>query len=220
MLLNEDGVVRAPGHLSDEEAATLPCAALTAWNAIYEQGKVSSDDTVLIQGTGGVALFALQFAVQLGANVIATSKSDAKLERAKDLGAAYTINYVKTPEWSRSAKNLTDGRGVDHVVDLGGSATIRQSIRAVRSGGFISMIGVLGGPVAKLDLPLVVMRNVRLQGVTVGSRNSFERMVDFMETNQVHPVVDRVFDFEDAPEAFEYMEQGKHFGKVCIKIDT
>lgn len=218
MLLNENGVVKVPGYLSDEEAATLPCAALTAWNAIHDQGRVSGGDKVVVQGTGGVALFALQFAAALEAEIIVTSKSDAKLERAMSLGAAHAINYLDAPEWSRPVKDLTNGLGADHVVELGGSATLRQSVRAVRPGGVVSMIGVLGGPIAELNLPLVVMRNVRLQGVTVGSRNAFERMLTFMERHEVRPVVDRVFDMENAAEAFRFMEQGKHFGKVCIRI--
>jgi len=219
MLVHESGLVQAPASLENVEAATLPCAALTAWNAIAEQGGISEDDVVLVQGTGGVALFALQFAVAMGAIVMVTSKSDAKLERTRHLGALHTINYRKSPEWSRTVKELTGGAGADHVVELGGSATLRQSVRAVRPGGSVSMIGVLGGPVAQLDLPLVVMRNVRLQGVTVGSRDSFERMLAFVKFHRIRPVVDRVFPLSETVNAFRYLESANHFGKICIRFD-
>ncbi len=219
MLVNESGLVHAPIDLDNEEASTLPCAALTAWNALAEQGGISKNDVVLVQGTGGVALFALQFAVALGAKVLITSKSDAKLERALRLGASHSINYRKSPEWSRIVKKLTGGVGADHVVELGGSATLRQSVRAVRPGGSVSMIGVLGGPVAELDLPLIVMRNVRLQGVTVGSRDSFDRMLVFIKNHRIRPVVDRVFPLSETVEAFRYLESANHFGKICIRFD-
>ena len=219
VLLEQDGVVRAPDYLSDEEAATLPCAAVTAWSAIVEQGQTKRGDTVVIQGTGGVALFALQFAAKLGARVIVTSKSDEKLAKARELGASETINYVTTPDWSKPVKQFTEGVGADHVVELGGSATLRQSVRAVMSSGFVSMIGVLGGPVAKLDLPLVVMRNVRLQGVTVGSRSTFEQMLGFMQQHELRPVVDRVFAFDQSTDAFRHLESAVHFGKICIRIE-
>ena len=187
--------------------------------AIVEQGGVSAGDVVVIQGTGGVALFALQFAVALGAKVILTSKSDEKLERARQLGAWRLINYHEHPEWSRSVKELTDGVGADYVVELGGSATLRNSIRAVRAGGFVAMIGVLGGAVAEVDLPLVVMRNVRLQGVTVGSRNALERMLVFIEQHRIHPVIDHVFPISETVDAFKRLESARHFGKICIRLD-
>jgi NADPH:quinone reductase-like Zn-dependent oxidoreductase len=216
MIVHESGLVQAPGDLKDEEVATLPCAGLTAWNALKEEGNISKDDVVVVQGTGGVALFALQFAVALGARVILISKSDEKLERAKRLGASHLINYREHPEWSRSVKELTDGRGADHVIELGGSATLRNSIRAVRSGGVISMIGVLTGSVAEIDLPLVVMRNVRLQGVTVGSRDSLERMLSFVWSRGIHPVVDKVYPLAETIDAFKYLESAAHFGKICV----
>lgn len=219
MQIHESGLVKAPTGLNSVEVVTLPCAALTAWNAVVEQGGVSENDVVLVQGTGGVALFALQFAAAMGAEVIVTSKSDDKLERARRLGASHVINYRKDPEWSRLVKDLTSGIGADHVVELGGSATLRQSVRAVRSGGSVSMIGVLGGPVAELDIPLVVMRNVRLQGVTVGSRDSLERMLTFIEQNGIRPVVDSVFPFSETVEAFRHLESASHFGKICIEFD-
>jgi NADPH:quinone reductase-like Zn-dependent oxidoreductase len=219
MVLDEEGLVRMPEGFDFAEGACLPCAALTAWNAIVEQGNVRENDTVVIQGTGGVALAALQFAVARGADTIVTSKSDQKLEQARELGARHLINYTETPDWNRSVKALTDGRGADHVLELGGSSTMRQSVKAVRAGGFVSMIGVLGGAVAELDLPLVVMRNVRLQGVTVGPRIAFERMVDFVDEHRLKPVVDRVFDMEDVTGAFRHMKSAAHFGKICVEID-
>jgi NADPH:quinone reductase-like Zn-dependent oxidoreductase len=218
ILVQAEGLVRLPAGLEFVEGACLPCAALTAWSAIVEQGRIGRGDVVVIQGTGGVALAALQFASALGSTTIVTSKSDQKLERARSLGASHTINYRQHPEWSRNVKELTGGVGADHVLELGGPATIRQSVRAVRGGGCVSMIGVLGGAVAELDLPLVVMRNVRLQGVTVGSRRAFERMVEFIEENDIRPVVDRVFALEDSASAFRYLRSAAHFGKICIDI--
>ncbi len=220
MMLDQSGLVTTPEYLSDIEASCLPCAAVTAWNAIIDQGKIGKDDTVVVQGTGGVALFALQFAAAVGARVIVLSKSDAKLDRARELGASEVINYIDTPEWSRTVKDLTGGAGADHVVELGGRATLRQSVRAVRPAGTISLIGVLGGPVAELDLPLVVMRNVRLQGVTVGSRSTFESMTTFLESSRIRPVIDRTFSLADAREAFLYMETATHFGKICINLPS
>lgn len=217
--ISESGLVRSPDYLDDVEASTLPCAALTAWNAVVNQASVSSDDVVLIEGTGGVAVFAMQFAHMLGARCIVTSKSDEKLERVRSMGAWETINYVREPEWSRRVKDLTDGRGADLVIELGGKATLEQAVRAVRASGQISMIGVLGGPVASLNLPLVVMRNVRLQGVTVGSRTDFERMIVDMERHALKPNIDRVFSFSEVIDAFRYLESADHFGKVCIRLD-
>jgi len=220
MMLDQSGLVTTPEYLSDIEASCLPCAAVTAWNAIIDQGKIGKDDTVVVQGTGGVALFALQFAAAVGARVIVLSKSDAKLDRARELGASEVINYIDTPEWSKTVKDLTGGAGADHVVELGGRSTLRQSVRAVRPAGTISLIGVLGGPVAELDLPLVVMRNVRLQGVTVGSRSTFESMTTFLESSRIRPVIDRTFSLADAREAFLYMETATHFGKICINLPS
>ena len=217
MLLHEDGLVMVPEYLSDTEAATLPCAAVTAWNAIIEQGHIQPGDTVVIQGTGGVALFALQFAKRAGAFVYQLSKSDQKLERAKQLGADVGVNYITTPDWGKTIRNHTGG-GADFILELGGASTLQQSIRAIRPGGCIAMIGVLGGPKAELLLPLVVMQNIRLQGVTVGSRTLHETMLRAMRQHQIHPIVDQVFPFDQTPEAFYYMASGQHFGKICIEI--
>ncbi len=174
MVLDAEGLAHAPDHLSDAEAATLPCAALTAWSALVMEGRIQPGERVLIQGTGGVSLFALQFAKMLGAFTIVTSSSKEKLERARALGADATLSYRETPEWGRSVRELAGGDGVDHIVEVGGQQTLPQSLRAIRPGGTISMIGVLSGPVLDVRLGMVVTRQVRLQGITVGSRDGFE----------------------------------------------
>lgn len=220
MCLDEDGVAVIPEHLDWAEAACLPCAGLTAWSAIVGVGRTGPGDTVLVQGTGGVALFALQFAKAAGARVIITSSSDAKLERARALGADETINYRATADWDRVVKALTGGAGCDHVVELGGAETLERSVRAIRIGGTLSLIGVLSGASAALPLPLVVMRQVRMQGITVGSRDDFEAMARAIARHRLRPVVDRVFAFDEVPAAFVAFDQGGHFGKVCIAHDA
>ncbi|MEO1367067.1 MAG: NAD(P)-dependent alcohol dehydrogenase [Acidobacteriota bacterium] len=218
MVLDATGVVAVPPELSDIEAATLPCAALTAWSALSVYGDVRAGDTVLVQGTGGVSLFALQLAQAMGARVILTSSSDAKLERCRDLGTWAEINYVDEPEWGKAAKRLTGGRGVDHVVDVGGGATLEQSLAAVRVGGAISVIGILGGVKAELALTPILMRNVRIQGILVGSRESFEAMMRAFAGQRLKPVIDRVFPFDEAREALLYLSGGRHLGKICISF--
>lgn len=218
MLVKDDSCVVPPEHLTDVEAASLPCAALTAWSALFEHHQIKKNDKLIIQGTGGVALFALQFAKAIGANVLITSSSNEKLARAKSLGADYGINYLEEPQWSKAVKQVWSD-GADHVIELGGAATLEQSIRSVRIGGGISLIGVLSGTnTEKLSLPLILMRNIRIQGVTVGSKAAFERMNAFISTNKLQPVIDRVFNFSEAPEAFRYLKAAQHFGKVCIKV--
>lgn len=217
MCLSEQGVVKAPAHLSDEEAATLPCAALTAWSALVADEHLRPGSRVLVQGTGGVALFALQFAKLIGAHVTVISSSDDKLARAGRLGADAGVNYVATPEWAKPARELTGGRGFDHIVELGGEKTLPQSLRAIRPGGTISMIGVLSGSALSAPLGLVVTRQVRLQGITVGHRDGFEAMLRAVELHRVQPVIDRVFAFEQLKEALAYLKSGAHFGKVCIR---
>ena len=217
MLLDEQGVVKAPQHLSDKEAATLPCAALTAWSAIVTDGHIKAGDWVLVQGTGGVALFAIQFAKLHGAGVIVTSSSDEKLKRAKDLGADYGINYLSTPEWGREAQRLVGAEGVDLIVEVGGQKTLPQSLRAIRVGGTISLIGVLSGLNMDVSLGLIVTRKVRLQGITVGNRDGMEAMVRAISQHGLHPVIDRTFAFEELREAFDYLARGLHFGKICIQ---
>lgn len=218
VVLHEDGVVRVPEHLSDEEAASLPCAAVTAWNALFTSGSLKAGDTVLIQGTGGVSIFALQFALLAGARVIATSSSDEKLERVLQLGASDGINYKQTPDWSKKVRELTAGDGVDYVVEVGGAGTLSESLRAVRYGGQISLIGVLTGGSAEINTASILMKNVKVQGIYVGSREMFEAMNSAIALHKLHPVCDRVFDFHEAPEALKYMETGSHFGKICIRF--
>jgi NADPH:quinone reductase-like Zn-dependent oxidoreductase len=218
MVLPSSGVIQVPEHLEDAEAATLPCAALTAWNALVEEGDVTAGDTVLVQGTGGVSIFALQFAQLLGARVIVTSSSDDKLVKARQLGAWHEINYLDDPNWGKTARSLTDGTGVDHIVEVGGAGTLEQSLQAIRIGGRIALIGVLAGGSSKLSIVPIFMKNVRIQGLLVGSRKAFERMNRAIAQHELHPAVDRVFPFSDAVAAFEYMRSGGHFGKVCISI--
>jgi NADPH:quinone reductase-like Zn-dependent oxidoreductase len=214
--LHEDGLVAIPGHLSYQEAATLPCAAVTAWNALFEQGRLRAGDSVLIQGSGGVSIAALQFAVAAGARVIATSSSEQKLERMRALGAHHTINYLAQPAWEEAARKFTGNRGVDHVVEIGGAATIGKSIRAARMGGSIYLIGNRAEGAADINLTAALMKAVRIQGVFVGSREMFEAMNRAIELHRIVPVVDRVFPFLEAPAALRYFDSAAHFGKVVI----
>ena len=216
VVLHEDGVVAVPAHLSDEEAATLPCAAVTAWHALITEGNLKPGDTILAQGTGGVSLFALQFAHFTGARILITSSSDAKLERAKQMGASDGINYKTTPDWEERVRDLTGGLGVDHVVEVGGAGTLGKSLRAVRTNGKISLIGVLTGGGQINPMP-ILMKNVRLQGIYVGSRAMFEAMNHAIALHQLRPVVDRVFPFTEIAAALRHLESGSHFGKVCLR---
>jgi NADPH:quinone reductase-like Zn-dependent oxidoreductase len=216
MVLSEEAVVKVPDHLGDEEAATLPCAALTAWSAIVTEGRVKAGDCVLVQGTGGVALFALQFAKCQGAHVIITSSSDEKLRRARDLGADEGINYRSLPEWGKVARTLAGGDGVDLIIDLGGQQTLPQALRAVRTGGTICLIGVLSGGTMEVPLGPIVTRQIRQQGVTVGSRDGFDAMNRAIAQHRIRPVVDRVFAFEAFSDALDHLALRNHFGKVCI----
>jgi NADPH:quinone reductase-like Zn-dependent oxidoreductase len=217
-VFDQEGLVTIPEHLSDEEAATLPCAAVTAWSALVTEGGVTAGDTVLVQGTGGVSLFALQIAKLLGARVIATSSRDDKLARAREMGAAEGINYRDTPEWGVRAKELTGGAGVDHVVEVGGAGTLQQSLRAVRFGGTISLIGNLAGTKTELLLTQIFMQRIRVNGILVGHRESFEAMNRAIALHQLRPVIDRAFPLEEAHAAFDHMAAGDHFGKIVITI--
>ncbi|PSM46917.1 NAD(P)-dependent alcohol dehydrogenase [Chroococcidiopsis sp. CCALA 051] len=218
VVLDEDGLVHVPAHLTDAEAAALPCAAVTAWNALFHSGNLKAGETVLVQGTGGVSIFALQFAKIAGARVIATSSSDEKLEKVKQLGASEIINYKQTPKWGKNARELTDSEGVDLVVEVGGSGTLNESLRAVRIGGQISLIGVLSGGSGEISTVSMLMKSVRVQGIYVGSREMFEAMNQAITLHQIKPIVDRVFPFSEAREALKYMESGSHFGKICIQF--
>ncbi len=217
MVLAEGGVVKAPGHLGDEEAATLPCAALTAWSALVTHDNLGPGSRVLVQGTGGVALFALQFAKLRGAHVTVISSTDEKIAKARALGADAAINYSQTPEWYKATREITAGRGYDHIVELGGEKTLPQSLRCIRPGGTLSMIGVLSGGMLSAPLGLVVTRQVRLQGITVGHRDGFEAMMRAIAQHRIKPVVDRVFAFEELKEALAYLKSGAHFGKICVR---
>ena len=215
MALDARGVVHVPEHLTDEEAATLPCAAVTAWNAL---SPLKAGDTVLVQGTGGVSIFALQFARLLGVRAIATSSSDEKLERARALGAWETINYRSTPDWGRQARLLSGGAGVDLVVEVGGAETIAQSVAALRPGGQISLIGSLTGGNTDFNFIPVFMHKIRLQGIFVGHRENFEAMNRAIVAHQLRPAVSRVFPMDEIQAALEHMAGCKHFGKICLRI--
>ncbi len=216
-LFRERGLVKVPANLSLEEGATLPCAALTAWHAL-QSGSLVCGQRVLTLGTGGVSLFALQFARAGGCRIIATTGSEAKTERLRELGAEHVINYRAEPEWEKKVLELTDRRGVDLVVEVGGAGTLGRSLKAVRLGGHISLIGVLTGATGEVNPLPAVMRNVRIQGIYVGSREMFEAMNRAIEANDIHPVIDRVFPFEQAREAYRYLQSGAHFGKVVIAL--
>ena len=218
VVLHQDGLVRAPSHLSHEEASTLPCAALTAWHALVEKGHVRPGETILVMGTGGVSIFALQFGLIAGARVLATSKSDEKLERVRALGAWETINYVTTPDWARRAVELTGGVGVDHVVEMGGLGTMEQSFEAARPGGRVSLIGVLTGFDTKVDPHAAMVKGLCIQAIVVGSRAMFEDLNRALEVSGLRPVIDRVFPFDQAREAFRHLQAAGHVGKVVISV--
>jgi NADPH:quinone reductase-like Zn-dependent oxidoreductase len=218
MLLDAEGVIAVPDYLSFEEAATLPCAGLTAWRGITWEAPIDAKSTILVQGTGGVSIFALQFAKAIGAKVIATSSSDEKLERAKKLGADYLINYKTTPEWGKKALELTGGRGADVVVEVGGENTLGKSLEAVRVGGSIVVIGVLGGFVNNIFIPALFGKNAKLVGISVGSREQFASMTKAMDGWKLKPVIDQTFAFDQVPDALRAMQAAGHFGKICVKF--
>ena len=215
-VLHADGVVPVPAHLSFAEAATLPCAALTAWNAIVECGRVKAGDWVLLLGTGGVSIFALQFAHMMGARTIITSSSDAKLERAKLLGATATVNYRQHPNWEEAVLEATNGQGVDVTVEVGGAGTLPRSIAATRVAGTIALIGVLSG--GQIDPASFMRKSIRMQGIYVGSRRMFLDMNRAIGANHLRPVVDQSVSFEHAREGYRHMEGASHFGKVVIEM--
>lgn len=222
-VLPETGLIHAPAQLSFEEAATLPCAALTAWNALIEQGHLRAGQTVLVQGTGGVSLFALQIAKMSGATVIVTSSSDEKLDRARRLGATHVINYKSTPDWDKPAKELTSNLGVDHVIEVGGQGTVIKSLSAVRPAGHVHVIGVLSGTGTEagpgIDVRSILTKSVHINGIYVGSRAMFQRLNAAITANNLKPVIDRVFPFADARAALEHMQNGSHFGKIVLSLN-
>ena len=214
--LSAGGLVKVPDHLTYAEAATLPCAALTAWRALIDVGKLKAGDTVLLLGTGGVSVFALQFASLMGARAIVTSSSDEKLEDARGLGAWQTVNYRSTPDWEKAVLEMTEGRGVDLTVEVGGAGTLEKSIAATRIAGTIGLIGVLTG--GRIDPTPVMRKSITLQGIYVGSRRLFQDMNRAIAAAQLHPVIDDTFAFEEAPEAYRAMKAAGHFGKLVIEI--
>jgi NADPH:quinone reductase-like Zn-dependent oxidoreductase len=216
--LDQEGLVRLPDHLSYAEGSTLPCAAVTAWNALMHNGRVKPGDTVLTLGTGGVSIFALQFAKMNGARVIITSGSDEKLERAKALGADDGINYHKHPDWEKEALRLTDGKGVDHVIEVGGVGTLAKSFAALGYGGQVSLIGVLAGRTGDSSPHSLMLKAGKLQGIFVGNRAMFESMNKAITVNKMKPVVDKTFPFDQAVAAYKHQLEKKHFGKIVISI--
>lgn len=216
-LFHENGLVHIPEHLSFVEAATLPCAALTAWHALFEEAPAKAGDSVVIQGTGGVATFALQFAKVAGMRPIVLSSSDEKLKHAQELGAAHLINYKKEPNWEKSVLAIIPN-GADYVIQVAGDDALTRSLKAVRMGGQVSVIGVLTGAASNIEPRLVLMNSIRLQGIYVGSRAMFERMNRAIELHRISPVVDRVFPWLEASQAMKYMQERSHFGKIVLEF--
>jgi NADPH:quinone reductase-like Zn-dependent oxidoreductase len=218
VVLEEEGTVRIPAHLSLEEGATLPCAAVTAWSALVHHGRLIAGNSVLLQGTGGVSVFGLQLAHAMGITAIVTSSSDDKLTRAKGLGAAHGINYKATPEWDKAAREFTGGRGVDQVLEVGGAETLTRSFGAIRVGGKISIIGSVSGGASELNPGLIFSRRANVQGIYVGSTEMFEAMNAAIAANKVKPAIDRVFGFDEIKAALNHMAAGAHFGKIVIRV--
>jgi NADPH:quinone reductase-like Zn-dependent oxidoreductase len=217
IVFDQNSVVKIPNSLSATEAATLPVAALTAWHAVTRRSRVQSGESVLIQGTGGVSLFAMQFVHALGGQPIITSSSDEKLEKAKELGASATINYKKFPDWDKQVLELTDGKGVDHVIEVVGGENLNRSLNAVKLSGTICFIGLIAGLSAPINTYQFVTKNVRIHGIETGSREMFEEMNRFIELHQLKPVIDKAFGFNETREALKYLESGVHFGKIVVE---
>ncbi len=218
VLFDQQGLVALPAHMDFAQGATLPCAAVTAWNALYHgRSPLKAGDSVLLLGTGGVSMFALQLAKAAGAEVIQTSSSDDKLARVRQLGADHVINYRDTPEWQDEVRHLTDGRGVDHVVEVGGAGTLARSLRATRTGGQVNLIGVLTG--GEINPTILLGKSISLRGIYVGSRELFEQMNRSLSLHRIEPVIDTTFDFDNAPAALEHLASQQHLGKIVIIID-
>jgi NADPH:quinone reductase-like Zn-dependent oxidoreductase len=218
VVLNADAALRFPAHLSFEEAATLPCAGVTAWVGLFVLGRLAADEWVLAMGTGGVSLFALQFAKAAGAKVLLTSSDDGKLARGEALGADATVNYRKTPAWDEAARALTGGRGVDHILEVGGASTLPLSLRAVRPGGHVTLTGLLGGARGDVDTAAKLAPGVQVDSVFVGSARHLGALADAVARERLRPVIDRVFPFEQAREAYDHLASGAHFGKIVVAI--
>lgn len=217
MIIHEDSAVRAPAAMSDEEAATLPIAALTAWYALMDVGRLQPGQTVLVQGTGGVSIFAAQIAAAHGARVIATSSSDANLDKVKALGVSDGVNYRTHPDWEKQVLALTGGKGVDITIDVAGGEGLNQSVQATKAAGVIAQVGFLTGQTTQLQLMPVIFRQTTIRGIAVAPRTSFDRMIPFLEQHGIKPVIDKVYAFEDAVQAFEHLARGP-FGKIVIKV--
>lgn len=217
--ISEHGVIATPAHLTDAEAACLPCAALTAWRALAVDSDVEAGQSVVLQGTGGVSIFGLQLAKAMGLRTIITSSSDEKLAQAKALGADHTINYRTVPDWSAPVRKITDGRGADLVLEVGGAKTLMESLKAVRQGGHVAIIGVLSGVAEPLPIPMLIWTNAKVQGLSVGSRENFEAMNRALTLHQIKPVISKTFSWRDAKQALETMQRGEHFGKIVLTID-
>lgn len=215
-VFSQEGVSKVPDFLTDQQVATLPCAALTAWRALFEDADLSPGDTVVLQGTGGVSIFGLQFAKAAGLRALITSSSDEKLARAEGLGADHLVNYRQTPEWSKPVREATAGVGADFIMEVGGQGTIEQSLKAVRIGGHIAIIGVVAQGGSAINPAVLIGNAARMQGVFVGSRDMFEAMCRAIELHRIEPVVDKVFPWTEVRAAFEAMQAGEHFGKIVL----
>ena len=215
----ESAITKIPNNLNFKEAATLPCAGLTAWRALVDEGRLKSGETVLVQGTGGVSVFALQLAKTFGATVIATSSSEEKLEKLKSLGADHLINYKTHPEWGKEVLKITNNEGVDHVVEVGGAGTFSESVRCTKLAGHIALIGVLSGPsVSEIILPRIFLKQIRLSGIAMANQDSQIAMIDYLEKNEIKPEISDSFDLKDLGAAFQHQIDNKHFGKISIDI--
>ena len=216
----ETALTRAPDGWDSVQAATLPCAGLTVWRALVDEGKLQAGETVLVQGTGGVSIFALQLAKEFGATVIATSSTDKKLDKLRSLGADIVINYRENPHWGKDVLAATEGEGVDHVVEVGGANTFGESIRSVKMGGHVALIGILGGAsVSEILLPRVFLKQIRLSGIAMGNRTSQEAMVDFLDKSSIRPIISHTYELGALNEAFKLQMRNGHFGKIGIKIN-
>jgi NADPH:quinone reductase-like Zn-dependent oxidoreductase len=219
VVLRESAWVKIPSRWSFEQASTLPCAGVTAWHALFEAATLRPGDTLLVQGSGGVSVFALQLARAAGASVIATSSSAEKRSRLESLGARRTIDYRADPNWGDTVRQETGGRGVDLAVEVGGAGTFDQSVKALRFGGTMSLLGLLAGTQGPIDTRALFYKNLRVHGLYVGSVAMFESLVRALEGSTIEPIIDRVFPFVEARAAYEHLESGRHFGKVVIRVD-
>lgn len=219
VVLAEGAWVKIPSHFSFEQAATLPCAGVTAWHALFEAATLRPGNTVLVQGTGGVSIFALQLARATGVDVIATSSAADKRARLERLGAAKTIDYRAEPKWGDAVRAAAGGRGVDLAVEVGGAGTFDQSVKALRYGGTMSLLGILAGTQGPIDTYSIFHKNIRVHGLYVGSVAMFEDLVRALEASKIEPIIDQVFPFGEARAAYEHLASGKHFGKVVIRVD-